>query len=180
MTLSYSLDEMGSFPNISDASISPELKYHPSLLSDTNIRLDDENWDEIDVSKHQVIWTNTMEKGKYKKSSAYRKVSVLMLCWDGIDLPGMETEVQDLKHVWEQEFGYFVTIEKLGMALDGLRAEVNAVVAGFVKDHDGTDTLLIVYYVRHGNPGELHGVLPQLSSILIKMLSLTGKPRLTI
>ncbi|KAL8744944.1 MAG: hypothetical protein Q9190_002871 [Brigantiaea leucoxantha] len=70
----------------------------------------------------------------------------------------METEVQDLKHVWEQEFGYFVTIEKLGMALDGLRAEVNAVVAGFVKDHDGTDTLLIVYYARHGKPGELHDV----------------------
>lgn len=36
--------------------------------------------DEIEASKHQVVWTNVMADGRYLSPSVYQKVEVLILC----------------------------------------------------------------------------------------------------
>ncbi|KAL8819994.1 MAG: hypothetical protein Q9223_001699 [Gallowayella weberi] len=116
---------------------------------------------EEEASRYQVLWTNEMAKGKYRSTSLYNKVEVLLLCWQVAD-SDMNTagEVEDLKSVFEKDFGYHTTTERLVANPEKkLQVQVNAKVATFVDRHDGQDTLLIVYYAGHGLPGEFFGDL---------------------
>ncbi|KAL8784332.1 MAG: hypothetical protein Q9213_004041 [Squamulea squamosa] len=100
-----------------------------------------------------------MAEGKYQNPPFYEQVEVLLLCWAVTDMDTKD-EVKDLKSVFENDFGYNATIEHLdGNSKNRLQVEVNFKVAKFVKDHDGTNTLLIVYYAGHGKPGEFFGDL---------------------
>ena len=123
--------------------------------------VDYESADEIDASKHQVLWSNIMDKGNYIKSSGYNKVQVLLLCWDqASDDLATQKEVEKLKAVFVDRFGYDATIAKLNAnARRRLQVQVNAKVANFVDVHDGPNTLLIVYYAGHGKPGKFFGDL---------------------
>ena len=107
-----------------------------------------------------------MDKGNYIKPAGYHKIEVLLLYWDQNcgDL-ATQDEVYKLKAVFEEKFGFHATIEKLSPAdaipvrSGRLQVEVNALVATFVKNHDGASTLLIVYYAGHGKPGMHFGDL---------------------
>ncbi|KAI4119499.1 MAG: hypothetical protein LQ338_007264 [Usnochroma carphineum] len=134
---------------------------------------DDESANDIDPSsRYQVLWTNVMAKGRYANPSVYQKAEVLILCWEQAS-SDMDTknEVERLKSVFRKSFGYGVTIEKLNANLEKkLQVQVNGRVARFVEDHDGPNTLLIVYYAGHGKPGdnfgdmELYGKIPPKNS----------------
>jgi len=124
--------------------------------------------DEIHDSVYQVLWSHTMDKGKYKNSSNYKKVEALLLCWkeECNDLANTDKEVNRLKSVLEGRFKYNVSIECLDSNVAGrLQVQLNALVATFVMTHDGPNTLLIVYYGGHGRPGPLNGHLQLLGSV---------------
>lgn len=125
------------------------------------LTVDYESADEISASEYQVLWSNIMDKGTYLRTPGYNKVEVLLLCWNQIksDL-STRGEVEKLKSVFEDKFGYHATVAELDA--DGqrrLQVQVNAQVANFVNVHDGTNSLLIVYYAGHGKPGKFFGDL---------------------
>ena len=120
-----------------------------------------QNSAEKEDSEYQVRWSKTMDKGKYKNSSTYQKVEALLLCWaeDSDDLTTKD-EVQRLKTIFEDRFNYSCRIEPIDNTMpQKLQVHINAVVAAFVKDHDGPNTLFIVYYAGHGKPGDRFGEL---------------------
>lgn len=102
-----------------------------------------------------------MDKGPYKNLTTYHQVKVLSLCWaDNSDNMAAEEEVDKLKIVFEEQFHYQFYKEYLDTTSAGkLQVQVNAIVAAFVKAHDGPHTLLIVYYAGHGRPGGYYGAL---------------------
>ncbi|KAL8678376.1 MAG: hypothetical protein Q9224_003984 [Gallowayella concinna] len=113
-----------------------------------------ESVDEEEASRQQVLWTNVMEEGTWQNPSLYVKVEVLMLCWAVSD---MDTagEMNDLKTVFEKDFGYHVTTQRLNAKQEKpLQVQLNVMVAKFVYDHGGPNTLFIVYYAGHGRPGK--------------------------
>lgn len=147
---------------------SPNIQLHDSSI------VDYESTEEKDASQYRVLWSNIMDKGKYLESTRYHKGEVLLLCWDErSDDLATKKEVDDLKIVFEGKLGYHVTIAKLSresLEPQGrtLQVDVNYEVAKFVKEHDGPNSLLIVYYAGHGKPGtrygdlEIHGFEPWL------------------
>lgn len=115
--------------------------------------------EEAEASRHQVLWANTMDEGRYQNPSLYEQVEVLLLCWKVCDMD-TTSEVDDLRTVLEVVFGYHATTEYLDAnSKQKLQVQVNARVAKFVEDCDGPNTLLIVYYAGHGRPGEFFGEL---------------------
>ena len=106
-----------------------------------------------------MLWTNVMNEGRYQNPSRYDKVAVLLLCWMASDID-TTTEVEDLRKVFEEDFGYHTTTEYLNANLKSkLQVQLNLSVAQFVHDYDGANTLLIVYYGGHGGPGDFFGEL---------------------
>ena len=117
--------------------------------------------DEIQNAEYQVRWNITMDRGEYNHPSAYEKVEVLLLCWtrDSNDLKTTE-EVNALRLVFETRFRYHTTMASLDSNnKQKLQVQINKKVADFVGDHDGPNTLFIVYYAGHGKPGKIHGDL---------------------
>ena len=138
----------------------------PKTLA-TSIKLQDgmavdyDSADEVDASEFQIAWSKIMDEGNFFKPSGYNKVEVLLLCWDqgSVDLATQE-EVESLRAVFVDKFGYNATVAKLDAnAQKRLQVQVNAKVAKFVEDHDGPNTLMIVYYAGHGKPGKYFGDL---------------------
>ncbi|KAL8864966.1 MAG: hypothetical protein Q9174_007143, partial [Haloplaca sp. 1 TL-2023] len=114
---------------------------------------------EINESHHQVIWANVMAEGNYANPSVYHKVEVLALFWKETDMD-TRNEVNELRTVFEKDFGYNVTLEELDAKVEQrLQLQINAKVACWVEKHSGLNTLLIVYYAGHGKPGEFYGSL---------------------
>lgn len=148
----------------------PPKVYNPGVQLRDPSTIDYESADEIDASDYQVLWSNIMDKGKYIRSPGYNKVAVLLLCWHQTsgDLATQE-EVDKLKAVFEEDFGYSATIAKLDANREGrLQIDVNAKVAKFAKRYDGPQTLLIVYYAGHGKPGRFFGDLDLFGFVLQK------------
>ena len=142
------------------------LLQHPKLLkADVQdfapLAVDDESSDEINASKHQVLWSNIMDKGHYMKSPGYSNVAVLLLCWEQTSGDfSTEEEVKKLEAVFVDKFGYKTVVQKLNAYNQGrLQVQVNAKVANFVEAYDGPNALLIVYYAGHGKPGKYFGDL---------------------
>ena len=119
------------------------------------------NPDERDNSKLQVIFSNGIAKGNYKNPSTYKKVKALLLCWEEkSDDLRVRPEVERLKSVLEKRFHYEAQIETIDKNVEQqLQVCVNAIVANFVRENDGPDNLLIVYYTGHGKPGSSVGEL---------------------
>lgn len=134
---------------------------NPAIRLEDSAVVDYETTDEIDASEQQVVFTNVMAEGQYLSPSIYKKVEVLILCWEehSSDIDTTE-EVSQLKAVFAEKFGYHVTIYYLDATQEGpLQVQVNAKVATFVAEHDGPNSLLVVYYAGHGKPGEYFGHL---------------------
>ena len=129
--------------------------------------VDYEAQDAKDDSEYQVLWSNTMDEGNYKSSSKYTNVEVLLLCWaEKSDDLTITEEVSRLKMTFEETFNYHAQIGKLdASSKQTLQVQVNRIVADFVGDSDGPNTLLIVYYAGHGKPGDFYGSLEFFGSV---------------
>ncbi|KAL8792868.1 MAG: hypothetical protein Q9195_004510 [Heterodermia aff. obscurata] len=146
-------------------SVQPSKNWSPNIKLHNSSIVDYESSEEKDASQYRVLWSNLMDKGKYLESTRYHKGEVLLLCWDekSVDM-ATQKEVDDLKNVLELKFGYHATIAKLSRETleprgRKLQVDVNYEVAKFVKEHDGPNNLLIVYYAGHGRPGTRFGDL---------------------
>lgn len=136
---------------------SPKINLPPPELSTVNYEAQDEK----DNSEYQVLWSKTMDKGKYRSSSSYTDVNVLLLCWaEGCDDLAVNEEVSELKRTFENRFNYHVEIKYLDeRAGRSCQVQVNTKVQAFIGDHDHPTALLIVYYAGHGRPGSYFGSL---------------------
>ncbi len=117
--------------------------------------------DEKIKSEYQVLWSNTMDEGKYKSSSTYTSVNVLFLCWaensDDLEVKG---EVSRLRDTLEKRFNYNTQTSYLDRSMrQNVQVQVNTIVATFIGAHDDPTTLFIVYYAGHGRPGSYYGSL---------------------
>lgn len=108
-----------------------------------------------------------MEEGKFKGSSKYTNVEVLLLCWaENSDDLIVTVEVNRLKRTFEDLFNYHTQIGYLDASIkQTLQVQVNKIVNDFVYACDGPDTLLIVYYGGHGKPGNYYGSLECFGSV---------------
>lgn len=139
---------------------SPTLKPEQLPTPDGSI-IDYERDEQKNDSKLRVLWSKVMDQGPYRNPSTYRKVEALFICWaeNSNDLATKE-EVNRLKSVLENRFNYHVQVQLLDHHMDNrLQVRINRIVADFVDEHDGPNTLLIVYYAGHGRPGSYYGSL---------------------
>ena len=119
------------------------------------------NDDELEKrdSDLRIAWDGIMGEGNYAGSPRHDNVHVLMLSWDstGDDLD-VKREVTALKKVFEDFYHYDVTYQCLQTRPNKKTQQVlNAIVAQWVLDHDGHNTLLMVYFAGHGS--EVNGSL---------------------
>lgn len=123
------------------------------------------------ATDRQVLWTNIMNEGRYQNPSRYDKVEVLLLCWKVSDLD-TTYEVEDLRKVFEEDFGYHTTTMYLNAnSKKKLQTHLNRHVAKFVDDYNDPNTLIIVYYGGHGGPGDFLGELELIGYIFCIWLS---------
>ena len=139
------------FPQMMDEQLTSPLAMKPTIRQ-PHSTVDYEFEDEKQDSELQLTWSRIMDEGKYRNLSTYTKVKVLLLCWKYSNFDTQQ-EVDDLKATFEIKFNYHVEIKYLDIE-KRLQVRVNSIVAAFVDDHDGPNTLFIVYYAGHGKPGE--------------------------
>ena len=152
---------------MADHRSSDEAGATESIPRITSRTLRDENFkeplteDEKQDQDLQLAWSEIMDKGRYKTSSTYTKVEVLLLCWnDSCSDMTTKDEIDGLKAVFEGKFNYHAEVQYLDTVVgQRLQVRVNTIVAAFVGEHDGPNTLLIVYYAGHGRPGREAGSL---------------------
>ena len=115
-----------------------------------------EDWNE----KLGLMWNQIMDQGRYSTSASYTNVQVLMLSHDaaeGNDDLNVKQEMSDLERVFKDTYNFGVTrrvIKKNNKMHKRSQAQVNAIVANWAYKHDGTSTLLIVYFAGHGVPSD--------------------------
>ena len=149
-----------------DEDLTPPLAVKPTISKPQDpSTVDYESEDEKEDSELQLTWSRVMDEGQYKNLSTYTKVKVLLLCWEHScsDLVTNQ-ELNDLKSTFEIKFNYHVEIKYLDIE-KRLQVRVNNIVAAFVSDHDGPNTLFIVYYAGHGRPGVEYGDLELFGSV---------------
>ena len=144
--------------------------------------VDYESEDETGDSDLRLLWSRVMDEGKYKCPSTYTKVAVLLLCWEhSCTDVATKDEVDDLKAIFENRFNYHAEIKYLDTTIEQrLQIRLNAIVANFVNEHDGPNTLLIVYYAGHGRPGGKYGNLELFGCVthgycIARLLIVAGK-----
>ena len=89
------------------------------------------------------------------------------MCWqDSCNDLTTKDEVDDLKATFEDRLNYHAEIKYLDTKIEQrLQVRMNTIVATFVGQHDGPNTLLIVYYAGHGRPGGQYGDLELFGSV---------------
>lgn len=146
---------------------SQTLEAEQPLTSDGSIIINYELDEQKNDSALRVLWSKIMDQGPYSNPSIYRKVEALFLCWaeNSNDLATKE-EVNRLRLVLENRFNYHVQVQHLDNCIENrLQVRINRIVADFVDENDGQNTLLIVYYAGHGRPGSYYGSLELFGSV---------------
>ena len=91
--------------------------------------------------------------------TSYNNASVLLLFWDGAtEDPGFKDEFDALCQTFTETYGYFVHRARLKVDLKKLpQVQVKRFVRDFVFENDGSETLLIIYFMGHSDAGQLSG-----------------------
>ncbi|KAI8949932.1 hypothetical protein F4801DRAFT_371171 [Xylaria longipes] len=79
-------------------------------------------------------------------SQRYRKVYVLLLHWDSDDLFVLP-ELEDLEACLQQDYNF--ETERFTIPSSNAHLDLMLKIGAMIKDHESTDTLLIVYYGGH-------------------------------
>ncbi|KAJ8125136.1 hypothetical protein O1611_g8505 [Lasiodiplodia mahajangana] len=79
-------------------------------------------------------------------SQRYRKVYVLLLHWDSDDLFVLP-ELEDLEICFQQDYNF--ETERFTIPSSNAHLDLMLKIGAMIKDHESTDTLLIVYYGGH-------------------------------
>lgn len=124
-------------------------------------RLDHEDDAEDSDSTLITRFANTIDNRYAGKPSFYKRIVVLILYYENQLQPWKELrdEINRLTSVFRTGLGWEVIECGIPILHYGLQARVNRSVADFVDDYNDPDTLLIVYYAGHGQPGDYLGAL---------------------
>ncbi|KAK5627679.1 hypothetical protein RRF57_003394 [Xylaria bambusicola] len=79
-------------------------------------------------------------------SQRYRKVCVLLLHWDSDDLFVLP-ELEDLETCFQHDYNF--EAERFTIPSGNAHLELMLKIGAMIKDHESTDTLLVVYYAGH-------------------------------
>ncbi|KAI1156002.1 hypothetical protein F4825DRAFT_362728 [Nemania diffusa] len=79
-------------------------------------------------------------------SQRYRKVYVLLLHWDEDDLFVLP-ELEDLETCFQQDYNF--ETERFTIPSSNAHLDLMLKIGAMIKDHESTDTLLVIYYGGH-------------------------------
>ncbi|KAI0512639.1 hypothetical protein F5B22DRAFT_300049 [Xylaria bambusicola] len=79
-------------------------------------------------------------------SQRYRKVCVLLLHWDSDDLFVLP-ELEDLEICFQHDYNF--ETERFTLPSGNAHLELMLKIGAMIKDHESTDTLLVIYYAGH-------------------------------
>jgi hypothetical protein len=91
-------------------------------------------------------------KSRFGRSTYYRSVSVLVICWAESNDDGFEKEARDIGNLFGIEFKY--DIEHYRIPSKNSHIEVNHKISNYLKEHSGQETLLIIHYGGHGDAND--------------------------
>ena len=132
------------------------------LAHDATIIPYDNEYEKLN-STMQLAWGDVMDSSSeiFTSSTRYRDVHVLMLSWeDQYDDLKVQGELDELGAVFRDTYNFKVTHEQLTRReKKRTQTQINKIVADWVYLHDGTKTLLIVYFAGHGRRGSKDGDL---------------------
>ncbi|KAF4962743.1 hypothetical protein FSARC_9191 [Fusarium sarcochroum] len=85
--------------------------------------------------------------------SSYTQVHVLLIAWEDSDLKDIESEIRDLRAVFEQDYHYS-SVSYFPIPVKGSpRARLNKEISSFVEEQSFPhDSLIIIYYAGHCGP----------------------------
>lgn len=101
------------------------------------------------TAEMQEWWTEAVARNM-DLPEGYQKVAVLIIKWaDELDELKTGGEAQELKALFQNRFNYHTDIVALHVGTKP-QLQLDYHVSGFIRDHDGPENLLIVYYTGHG------------------------------
>ncbi|KAI9710485.1 MAG: Phosphatidylinositol-4-phosphate 5-kinase [Bogoriella megaspora] len=140
-----------SEPNLDDDTASIAIPYSSpwstviSELPDADPVSDAERRSDITASKMHLWWR---EGSGY---SGYRDVAVLLVKWaEHLDQLKCGDEVRDLDELFQNSFKYHTKIVQLHDKCNA-NLQLHSAFVDFIKQYDGPNNLLIVYYTGHGS-----------------------------
>lgn len=94
--------------------------------------------------------------GRFKRSTDYESVAVLLIYWKGCTDRGYKEEAQQVGQLFRDDFGYSVEYYEIPAA-DTCELDLDTRINTFLVDNRRPETLLIIHYGGHGNPDDDHG-----------------------
>ncbi|KAL9071887.1 MAG: hypothetical protein Q9157_005313 [Trypethelium eluteriae] len=92
-------------------------------------------------------------------NTAYRKVAVLLIKWaEDLDQLNCSDEVRSLDELFRKSFRYHTKIVQLHDEYN-VNLQLHSAFVEFLKEHDGPNNLIIVYYTGHGSQNVRTGQL---------------------
>jgi len=104
------------------------------------------------VLKEQL---NKSLEDRFKRSTDYDAVSVLVIYWKDAPDKGYEAEATQIGGFFGAEFGYSVEYYDIPSADSELELDLR--INTFLRDNRKVETLLIIHYGGHGNADNKRG-----------------------
>jgi len=98
---------------------------------------------------------NKSLEGRFKRTTEYDLVAVLVIYWKDCKDKGYEKEGHAVGELFRGDFGYSVGYYEIPSADSEL--ELDARINSYLREHRKSETLLIIHYGGHGNPDDEYG-----------------------
>jgi hypothetical protein len=98
---------------------------------------------------------NKSLEGRFKRTTDYDAVAVLVIYWKKCKDKGYEDEAHQVGELFTKDFGYSVQFYEIPAADSEL--EMDARINKFLRDNRKVETLLIIHYGGHGNADDEYG-----------------------
>jgi hypothetical protein len=85
----------------------------------------------------------------FPNTTDYKSVHVLLLSWEGGDVTIYE-QLKELQGVFQNDYKFQVEAWEIPSHNDNFYLDLNLKLAHFIREHDGPNNLMIVYYGGHG------------------------------
>lgn len=98
---------------------------------------------------------NKSLEGRFKRTTEYNLVAVLVIYWKKCKDQGYKTEACAIGDLFEKDFGYSVQYYEITSADSEL--ELDARINSHLRAYRNPETLLIIHYGGHGNADDEYG-----------------------
>ncbi|KAK5733770.1 hypothetical protein LTR17_009474 [Elasticomyces elasticus] len=105
-----------------------------------------------ELAQYRMLWDEHMRFPS--RQIRHAKTAVLLLSWaPEVDDLGVQSEMRELKSVFEDVYGFNVHEKTLNLQTKA-QHQASQILADFVHAEDAEQGLLIIYYAGHGYPSE--------------------------